>query len=157
MSLFLESFDKKFAVIEKFIYDKFKNISHRELVDIGEDDHHPQKHNINSHDTKATGKDLDILVSGGIADKLHVHNFPQFFGGGGGRFASGVKISAFDISSSYLENKLIAGSGITLTKNNEGSNESISISVTSSPAYFRMSGTTLELVCNGQVVQAWDA
>ena len=39
-----------------------------------------------------------------------------------------AKVSANDTTSGYLDGKLVAGSGITLTQNNDGSNETLSIS-----------------------------
>ena len=42
-----------------------------------------------------------------------------------------VKVSVNDTTSDYLLNKLVAGIGITLTENNNGLNESITISTTS--------------------------
>ena len=41
-----------------------------------------------------------------------------------------LKISGNDTTADVLENKLTAGTGVTLTKNNSGSNETLSVSVT---------------------------
>jgi len=64
-------------------------IEHGEISGVGEDDHHPKVHSIESHDTKATGKLLDKLVSGGNADSLHTHSFQQRVVGGGRAMVSG--------------------------------------------------------------------
>jgi hypothetical protein len=51
--------------------------------------------------------------------------------GGGGGSDEKVKISSADTTTNYLENKLVAGSNITLTKQNTGANETIQINATS--------------------------
>jgi hypothetical protein len=49
-------------------------------------------------------------------------------GGGGGGVSDGkVKISSNDSIANYLNGKLVAGTGITLTENNDGSNETLSV------------------------------
>ena len=45
-----------------------------------------------------------------------------------GTIPNKVKISGADTTTGYLENKLVAGTNITLTKNNTGANETITIS-----------------------------
>jgi hypothetical protein len=47
--------------------------NHSMLTNIGPDDHHAQHHNINTHDTTATGAQLTTLTGGGNADSLHTH------------------------------------------------------------------------------------
>lgn len=46
--------------------------------------------------------------------------------------ANKVKISATDTTAGYLQDSLVAGSGITITKNNSGGNETLTIAATAS-------------------------
>ena len=48
-------------------------------------------------------------------------------GGGGGGADEKVKVSANDTTEGYLNGKLVAGTNITLTENNDGSNETLTI------------------------------
>jgi len=48
-------------------------LSHESLCGVTTDQHHPQNHSINSHDTNATGGQLNQLVGGGDASVLHYH------------------------------------------------------------------------------------
>lgn len=51
-------------------------------------------------------------------------------GGGGGGADEKAKVSATDTTAGYLEGKLVAGTNVTLTKNNAGGNETLTISST---------------------------
>ena len=59
-----------------------------------------------------------------------------------------AKISAQDTTASYLENKIVAGTGITLTKLNPSSNESLSISLATSYNGFIKNQTTSQSSSN---------
>lgn len=48
-------------------------------------------------------------------------------GGGGGGADEKAKVSSNDTTAGYLNGKLVAGTGITFTENNDGSNETLSI------------------------------
>lgn len=61
--------------------------------------------------TAVVGDTLTINATGGTSDEL-------------------VKISANDTTAGYLNGKLVAGSGITLTENNDGGNETLTITST---------------------------
>lgn len=52
-----------------------------------------------------------------------------FPGGGGGGTDELAKVSSNDTTAGYLNGKLVAGSGISLTENNNGSNETLSITL----------------------------
>ena len=49
-------------------------ISHDSIDDVSADDHHPQTHTIVSHDTTATGAELNTLTDNSMADALHRHS-----------------------------------------------------------------------------------
>ena len=51
-------------------------------------------------------------------------------GGGGGGADEKVKVSANDTTEGYLNGKLVAGTNITLTENNDGSNETLTVTAT---------------------------
>ena len=51
-------------------------------------------------------------------------------GNGGGDADEKVKVSANDTTEGYLNGKLVAGTGITLTENNNGGNETLTIAAT---------------------------
>lgn len=51
-------------------------------------------------------------------------------GQGGGATDEKVKVSLNDTTEGYLNGKLVAGSGITLTENNNGGNETLTIAAT---------------------------
>ena len=57
-------------------------------------------------------------------------------GGGGGAADEKVKVSANDTTEGYLNGKLVAGTGITLTENNNGGNETFTIAATGSGESF---------------------
>lgn len=50
------------------------DISHDSIADVSADDHHAQSHTIVSHDTSATGAELDTLTDNSMADTLHRHS-----------------------------------------------------------------------------------
>ncbi|CBA17910.1 putative cell surface protein [Acaryochloris phage A-HIS2] len=50
--------------------------------------------------------------------------------GGGSGTDESVKVSANDTTAGFLNGKLVAGSGITLTENNDGANETLTIAAT---------------------------
>ena len=131
----LEKLGDRVDSVDKKSITKYDEIvlSHNSLTDVEPDQHHPEKHSIDSHDTKATGLQLDKLVSGGNADSLHTHKFPVFSkGGGGGGFRYGVKIDREDSKANYLEDKLTAGTNITLTENEVDGEKSLEISTSAS-------------------------
>jgi hypothetical protein len=66
-----------------------------------------------------TGAEDPIVVNG--AANLNIYELDDGFG------ADTVKVSANDTTSGYLNGKLIAGSNITLTENNNGANETLTI------------------------------
>ena len=49
-------------------------------------------------------------------------------GGGGGGSTSRVKVSANDTTENYLENKIVAGTGVSIATLNDGANETLEIS-----------------------------
>lgn len=51
-------------------------------------------------------------------------------GQGGGGDDEKVKVSANDTTEGYLNGKLVAGTNITFTENNDGSNETLTIAAT---------------------------
>ena len=56
-----------------------------------------------------------------------------------------VKVSANDTTTGFLNGKIIAGTGINLTENNDGANETLSISATSTnPTISSISPTTID-------------
>ncbi len=57
-------------------------------------------------------------------------------GGGGGDGNDKVGITSADTTPNYLQSKLVAGSNITLTKNNPGGNETLTIAATSPTANY---------------------
>jgi hypothetical protein len=64
-----------------------------------------------------------------------IYDLRQFIGGGGGGGGGAndkVKVSLNDTTAGYLNGKLIAGNGIVLTENNDGSNETLTIAITGS-------------------------
>lgn len=52
-------------------------------------------------------------------------------GGGSGGGSGEVKISSNDTTAGYINGKLVAGSNITLTENNNGGNETLTIAASS--------------------------
>jgi len=54
-----------------------KKHDHTDLIGVTPDQHHPQDHPIDSHDTFATGNQLNQLVSKKNADHLHTHKIKQ--------------------------------------------------------------------------------
>jgi hypothetical protein len=62
----------------------------------------------------------------------NIYDIRQFFGGGGGGSGADekAKVSSNDTTAGYLNGKLVAGAGITLTENNDGGNETLTISST---------------------------
>jgi len=65
------------AIKEKIANFKV-HLKHKELEDIWPDDHHHELHIIESHPgLNATTQDINDLVSGGYADRLHTHKIPQ--------------------------------------------------------------------------------
>ena len=112
------------GIIEK-IDDVKKNLEerirempteHNELKNIKPDDHHKEKHTIASHDTKATGEQLNRLVGKGFVDDLHKHIFPtQPIVQSGG----GVKtfIMLWDAPNSYSGQ---GGKGVRVNSNSTG-------------------------------------
>jgi len=50
------------------------DISHDSISDVSADDHHAETHTIVSHDTSATGAELDTLTDNSMADTLHRHS-----------------------------------------------------------------------------------
>lgn len=68
-----------------------------------------------------------------------------------------VKVSASDTTAGYLEDKLIVGPGITLTKNNAGGNENLEVSITPGILDGYGAGTFPEPTCCGQILYAVDS
>jgi hypothetical protein len=68
-----------------------------------------------------------------------------------------VKVSASDTTAGYLEDKLIVGPGITLTKNNVGGNENLEVSITPGILDGYGAGTFPEPTCCGQILYAVDS
>ena len=64
-----------------------------------------------------------------------------------------VKASSADTTADYLENKLTAGSGITLTKLNPGADEEIEITSTGDTSIYTDNGT----IGSGRVATLTDA
>lgn len=64
-----------------------QQVSHEDLVEVLPDQHHPEKHNLESHLKSELGNDLKKLTNGSNADKLHTHKqtggTTRIFGGGG--------------------------------------------------------------------------
>jgi len=50
------------------------DISHDSIADVSADDHHAETHTIASHDTSATGAELDSLTDNSVANALHRHS-----------------------------------------------------------------------------------
>ena len=48
-------------------------LSHDSLAGVSANDHHNETHTVVSHDTDATGANLDTLTDGSNADALHIH------------------------------------------------------------------------------------
>ncbi len=77
-----------------------------------------------------------------------------------------VKITSADTTGSYLQAALVAGTGITLTKNNAGANETLTIAAATAAgvvfgpepstdlALARWDGVTGELLQDGQILQS---
>ena len=72
-------------------------------------------------------KEYDILTRGKNADKLHKHDFPLSVGGGGSGTDEKAKVSENDTDAGFLNGKLVAGSDISFTENNDGGNETLEI------------------------------
>ena len=65
------------AIKEKIANFKV-HLKHKDLEDIWPDDHHHELHLLESHPgLNATTQDINDLVSGGYADRLHTHKIPQ--------------------------------------------------------------------------------
>lgn len=74
-----------------------------------------------------------LALEGGSTDDLIVAEILTMSAGvSGGGTDENIKISANDTTSDYLINKLVAGSGITLSEDNDGGNETITIESSSS-------------------------
>ena len=65
----------------------------------------------------------------------------QLFPGGGGGADELAKVSSNDTTAGYLNGKLVAGSGISLTENNDGGNETLGIAVSNLDASAITTGT----------------
>lgn len=67
-----------------------------------------------------------------------------------------AKISSNDTTPGYLNGKLVAGSGISLTENNDGGDETLTIAATLAGAdyseYLRMLESTIEAVLDGTLI-----
>ena len=61
------------ASTKKYVDDSFP-VTHASTTGQTTDDHHPQTHTIVSHDTTATGTELDTLTDDSMADTLHRHS-----------------------------------------------------------------------------------
>lgn len=73
--------------------------------------------------------DVPILDAGGFYASEDVEGALQEIAGGGGGGNGKVLISVDDTTSDYLGNKLTAGTGITLTENDDGGDETLAIAV----------------------------
>lgn len=81
------------------------------------------------NDVELSGNDLLLLwcIDGDVwGDTLNGAGS----GGGGGGTDELAKVSANDTTAGYLNGKLVAGSGITLTENNDAGNETLTIAAT---------------------------
>ena len=65
----------------------------------------------------------------------------QLFPGGGGGADELAKVSSNDTTAGYLNGKLVAGTGITFTENNNGSNETLGIAIGNHDASLITTGT----------------
>ena len=65
----------------------------------------------------------------------------QLFPGGGGGTDELAKVSSNDTTAGYLNGKLVAGTGISLTENNNGSNETLGIAIGNHDASLITTGT----------------
>lgn len=74
-------------------------------------------------------------------------------GGGGDEL---VKVSANDTTAGYLNGKLVAGANITLTEQNNGGNETLSVAATSAPpgCLEVSSGTTIQTTATGPTLMS---
>jgi uncharacterized protein (UPF0248 family) len=71
--------------------------------------------------------------SGTISDWKHYSLGEKGEKGDTGPAGTSVTISANDTTSDYLKNKLVAGSGVTLTEQNDGGNETLKVDAGGSP------------------------
>lgn len=60
-------------------------------------------------------------------DWRRTESFSTFAGGGGSNTDENVKVSANDTTTGYLNGKLVAGVGVTLTENNDAGDETLTI------------------------------
>lgn len=92
---------------------------HQLLSNVYADDHHDQVHTVASHDTGATGSQLDVLVGGAnatlLGTKLHLHN-DQYY--------TETELDALAIT---------GGDGITSTGNVGTGNQNISVDLGTDP------------------------
>jgi len=72
-------------------------------------------------------KDIKPQGSGSTLDADKVDGLHASEIGGGGGTDERIKVSASDITTDYLQPKLVAGTGITLTKQNPSGNENLKI------------------------------
>lgn len=106
---------------------------------------------------KATPVAADLVLIEDSEDsnnkkRVQVGNLP---GGGGG--GDTVKVSANDTTSDYLGTKLVAGDGVTLTENNDGGNETLSVSATAATNSVNFSTLRASLSANQVDPAAGDA
>jgi len=57
------------------------SLAHAALTDVTWDQHHVETHTVVSHDTDATGAELDTLTDGSDSDALHTHAFSRWTSG----------------------------------------------------------------------------
>lgn len=80
-------------------------------------------------DVKSAAFDWDVFGAGAGADMVHDHS-SNAEGGTLSIADEKAKVSANDTTSGYLNGKLIAGTNITLTENDDGGNETLIIAAT---------------------------
>lgn len=108
----------------------FSDVAHSDLTGIGIDDHHARDHASAHSDGGADEVTVENLATGSVNTALVLK--PDGVGGlVFGSVAGGTdelaKVSANDTTAGFLNGKLTAGTGITLTENNDGANEDLEI------------------------------
>lgn len=103
-------------------------------------------------DVKSAQFDWDVFSAGAGADMVHDHSSAAE----GGTLAitdEKAKVSANDTTAGYLNGKLVAGTNVTLTENNDGGNETLTIAaagdVTLADLHEHAVNEDLSLECDG--------